>query len=99
MSGGVFVLRGEDGLVPMVEVVYDSEDVLQALVARVPDLLAADQLPGDVPRRWLLVDREAALPAEDGGGGWSADHLFLDQDAVPTLVEIKRSSDTASGAR
>ena len=22
------------------------------------------------------------------------DHLFLDQDAVPTLVEVKRSSDT-----
>ena len=27
-------------------------------------------------------------------GRWSVDHLFLDQDAVPTLVEVKRSSDT-----
>jgi hypothetical protein len=25
---------------------------------------------------------------------WSIDHLFLDQDAVPTLVEVKRSTDT-----
>jgi hypothetical protein len=25
---------------------------------------------------------------------WSVDHLFLDQQAVPTLVEVKRSSDT-----
>ena len=32
--------------------------------------------------------------AEDGAGRWSLDHLFLDQDAVPTLVEVKRSSDT-----
>jgi hypothetical protein len=24
----------------------------------------------------------------------SVDHLFVDQDAVPTLVEVKRSSDT-----
>jgi hypothetical protein len=25
---------------------------------------------------------------------WSVDHLFLDQDGIPTLVEVKRSSDT-----
>jgi hypothetical protein len=42
-----------------------------------------------------LIAREAALPDdEDAGGRWSVDHLFLDQDAVPTLVEVKRSSDT-----
>jgi hypothetical protein len=29
----------------------------------------------------------------DGGGRWSVDHLFLDQDAVPTIVEVKRSTD------
>jgi len=95
VTGGIFLLRGEDELVPMVEMAYDSEDVLQALLAKFPDLLAGDQLAGAVPRRWLLIGREAALPAEeDGGGRWSVDHLFLDQDAVPTLVEVKRSSDT-----
>lgn len=31
---------------------------------------------------------------EVGGARWSIDHLFLDQDGVPTLVEVKRSSDT-----
>src|SRR5262249_18990480 len=31
---------------------------------------------------------------QDGGGRWSVDHLFLDQDAIPTLVEVKRQSDT-----
>ncbi len=31
----------------------------------------------------------AAVPDHgDGGGRWSADHLFLDQDAIPTLVEV-----------
>lgn len=35
------------------------------------------------------------IPGEEGGGErWSVDHLFLDQDAIPTLVEVKRSSDT-----
>jgi hypothetical protein len=47
------------------------------------------------PRRFLLVRREAPVPdRENGGIRWSIDHLFLDQDAIPTLVEVKRSSDT-----
>ena len=95
MSGGVFLLRGDDDLVPMAEAPYDSEDVLQGLIAKFPDLLAGDQLAGGEARRWILIDREPAVPdAEDAGGRWSVDHLFLDQDAVPTLVEVKRSSDT-----
>ncbi|MGH2954730.1 MAG: hypothetical protein ACRDK9_12095 [Solirubrobacterales bacterium] len=95
MSGGIFLLRGEDDLVPMTEAAYDSEDVLQELLAKFPDLLAGDQLAGADARRWLLIDRESAVPdREEGPGRWSVDHLFLDQDSVPTLVEVKRSSDT-----
>lgn len=31
------------------------------------------------------------LPDDEGAGArWSLDHLFLDQDGVPTLVEVKR---------
>ena len=82
-------------LVEMRETPYEAEEVLQALIARFPSLLAGDQYSGDAPRRWLLVGREAALPDdEDAAGRWSVDHLFLDQDAVPTIVEVKRSSDT-----
>jgi hypothetical protein len=95
MSGGIFLLRGDDDLVPMTAQPYDTEDVLQALLARFPDLLAGDQFAGVAPRRWLLTGREAALASdEDGGGRWSVDHLFVDQDAVPMLVEVERSSDT-----
>ena len=43
----------------------------------------------------MLVSREVSLASEeDGSGRWSVDHLFLDQDAVPTIVEVKRSTDT-----
>ncbi|MGH2903952.1 MAG: hypothetical protein ACRDK7_10265 [Solirubrobacteraceae bacterium] len=95
MSDGIYLLREDDELVEMLERPYDSEAVLQQLLAKHPSLLAGDQLEGAAPRRWLLVAREASLPANaDGGGRWSVDHLFLDQDAVPTLVEVKRSSDT-----
>jgi hypothetical protein len=95
MNGGIYLLRDDDQLVEMREQPYDSEAVLQELLAKHPHLLAGDQLGGGSARRWLLVDREASLPSdEDGGGRWSLDHVFLDQDAVPTIIEVKRSSDT-----
>src|SRR3954454_3743989 len=95
MSGGIFLLRGENELVEMLERPYDSEDILQDLIARFPSLLAGDQFGETTPRRWLLLTREAGLPdAVDAAARWSVDHLFLDQDAVPTFVEVKRSSDT-----
>jgi hypothetical protein len=41
------------------------------------------------------VAREIGVPgSERGGARWSLDHLFLDQDGIPTVVEVKRSSDT-----
>ena len=44
MSGTIFLPRGADDLVPMTEAPYDSEDVLQELLAKFPDLLVGDQL-------------------------------------------------------
>jgi len=95
MGTGKIYLREEDGLVPMSEEPYDAEDILQRLLADYPDLLAGDQIRPSSPRRWLLITQEASIPDTEGGAGrWSLDHLFVDQDAIPTLVEVKRSSDT-----
>ena len=95
MAGGVFVIQADESLVELSAAGYDTEDVLQGLLAKYPNLLAGDQVDSEAPRRWLLVSREAALPAEEGGSWqFSVDHLLLDQDAVPTLVEVKRASDT-----
>src|SRR3954465_550471 len=79
----------------MEEAAYDAGSLLQRLLADHPDLLAGDQINDEEPRRWLLVTREMAVPGEqDGAGRWSLDPLFLDQDAIPPLVEVKRSTDT-----
>ena len=91
----IYLIGHGEQLVEMREAVYDSEDLLQRLLATYPNLLAGDQMDLQAPRRWLLVTREASVPGELAGSGrWSLDHLFLDQDAVPTLVEVKRSTDT-----
>src|SRR5262249_32824360 len=95
MRGGVFILHDDGKLDEMRERPYDSEGLLQELLAKYPNLLAGDQMDDAEPRRWLLISREVGIPGEEGGGErWSLDHLFLDQDATPTLVEVKRSSDT-----
>jgi len=95
MAGGIFLLHDGGGLVEMTETAYESEALLQELLATHPSLLAGDQFSSAIPRRWLLISREVGLASEEGGGSrWSVDHVFLDQDAVPTLVEVKRSTDT-----
>lgn len=95
MTGRIFTLDGRSNLESMEETAYNSEQVLQRLLASHPDLLAGDQIDVDDPRRWLLVSREMDVPAEeDGPGRWSLDHLFLDQDGIPTFVEVKKGSNT-----
>jgi hypothetical protein len=95
MGGIIYLIQDDGQLMEMTETGYDSEDLLQGLLAKYPNLLAGDQINSVEPRRWLLIAREASVPGEeDGAGRWAVDHLFLDQDAIPTLVEVKRSRDT-----
>ena len=92
-----FVDQDGGSLIPMIEQDYVQEDVLQTLLERYPDLLPGDQINPEMPRRWLLVAREMGVPGDiDESDRWSLDHLFLDQDGVPTFVECKRAADTRS---
>jgi hypothetical protein len=83
----------EDGnLHALSESTYDAEGKLQKLLRDHPDLLAGEQMTSAEPRRWVLADREFGISDESSGSRWALDHLFLDQDGIPTLVEVKRSS-------
>lgn len=91
MSDHIYLIDTDGDLHPMPETKFENEDVFQALLEKHPDLLVTG---GEAPR-WLLVTRE--MPVEDthsGSNRWSLDHLFLDQHGIPTLVEVKRSTDT-----
>lgn len=95
-ADGLFHIDEHGALAAMTQTPYAAEDVLQTLLEQHPDLLAGGQMtPGD-PRRWALIAREQGVPDREEATGtrWSIDHLFVDQDAVPTLVEVKRSTDT-----
>ena len=56
-------------------------------------MLDGEQIrPGDA-RRWILVTREKGIaPSPGEAARWAVDHLIIDQDAVPTLAEVKRGS-------
>ena len=72
---------------------FAKEDELQALIAEHPELLDGTQMRPDDPRRWILISREQGIAeSSDAGARWAVDHLLVDQDAVPTLVEVKRGS-------
>ncbi len=89
----IYIKQGS-ALIEMTEQPYDAESVLQQLLADHPNLLGGES-DGGRRKRWLLVQREIGIGEEpDAGSRWSLDHLFLDEDGVPTLVEVKRSSDT-----
>lgn len=92
-GGCHFVRRGEE-LVSLAVAPYEAEAVLQELLEHHPQLLAGYEMSRSDPHRFLLVCREAPVADQYGAGRWSLDHLFVDQDAIPTLVEVKRSSDT-----
>lgn len=94
MSHSIYLEAGES-LIELSEEPYDSEEMLQRLLAKYPDLLGGSQIDSESPRNWLFVARESGIPSElNACDRWALDHLFLDQEGIPTLVEVKRSTDT-----
>jgi hypothetical protein len=91
----IFLVTDQKTLVPLEPTEFQTEEMLQALLEDHPDLLDGDPIDPCSPRRWMLIHREFAVPDEKGTAErWSLDHLFLDQEGIPTLVEVKRSTDT-----
>lgn len=73
---------------------YSKESDLQLLIAEHPEILART-LGGDHNPSWLLIRKELSVVFVDGDDRtrWYLDHLFVDAQGIPTLVEVKRSSD------
>ena len=95
MNPGIFLIQDNEELIEMTEQTYESEKLLQSWLAQYPALLVGNQIDAKEPRRFLLIEQECGVPAKEAGADrWSIDHLFIDQDAIPTIVEVKRSSDT-----
>ncbi|MFJ5730298.1 hypothetical protein [Streptomyces paradoxus] len=74
---------------------FEDETEFQELLARHPRVLDFGSLADGRPLRLMLVAREMGVPASaESGSAYWLDHLFVDADGVPTLVEVKRATDT-----
>jgi hypothetical protein len=74
---------------------FETEAEFQELLARHPRVLDFGSLADGQPLRLVLVAREMGVSTSvESGPAYWLDHLFVDADGVPTLVEVKRASDT-----
>lgn len=95
MAERIYTMGEQGQLEPLEEQPFKAEDDLQKLIAEHPELLDGEQMRPDDPRRWMLITREKGISDTSGTSArWATDHLIIDQDAVPTLAEVKRGSNT-----
>ncbi|MCD7760477.1 MAG: hypothetical protein LUH16_01675 [Clostridiales bacterium] len=86
MTNTLYLMSGKHAL-PAKEHHYEYETELQQLIELNPQLVS--YAPDTA--QMILVQREFAVSDDFG---MSLDHLFVDQDGVPVLVEVKRAVDT-----
>ena len=92
-ESSIYVSHG-DALEKLTAQRYESEAALQDLLATHTELLGGEQIDDDHPRRWLHIGKEVGISDQEGAPDrWSIDHVFIDQDSIPTFVEVKRSTD------
>ena len=88
-------IRTNGKMAELEEEPFPDEDAIQKLIADHPDLVGGGRITPRDPRRWILIRREQGVPdAAEAPDRWSVDVLLIDQDAVPTLIEAKRGSNT-----
>ena len=92
LSGSKLYRLSGGTVIPASEALYPAEADLQQLIAENPQLLLSS--PDEGQRLYLLRREQPVRDAPDGPALFSIDHLFIDQDGLPVLVEVKRSTDT-----
>ena len=92
MGANLYFMSG-DRAVGMSEHRYDSEDILQKIIADNPGLLLRDA-DSDASRLMLVAREFEVSEGDDSSNAYFLDHLLVDQSGVPVLVEVKRSTDT-----
>jgi hypothetical protein len=73
---------------------YESEDQLHAHLADSPEFLLGETAESGSRPGYLLRRRGSPRAGREGPDRWFLDHIFLDREGMPTLVEVKRSTNT-----
>ena len=73
---------------------YEKEADLQKIVEDNPNLIARNWSIGRERKLYLVNREQSVFISEDDGTSYSLDHLLVDDEGIPVLVEVKRSTDT-----
>lgn len=73
---------------------YEKEADLQKIIKDNPDLLARSMEDGTCKKLYLVKQEYSIKELEYGSISYSLDHIMVDEEGIPVLVEVKRSSDT-----
>lgn len=87
----LYLYDGENKATQFKSQKYEQEMELQKIITENPFFLCRSTDPNDL--KFFLVSEEQPLESEREGSLNRVDHLFIDSDGVPVLVEIKRSTD------
>ena len=94
MDNRLFLIGSDQIANELSERYFPLESELQEIVENNPDILSR-KWDEEGPRKLYLVQREQEVCApEDEGNSFSLDHLLVDSEGIPVLVEVKRSTDT-----
>jgi len=84
VNGKIYKIKDNNELVTIHEEKHHNENNFQELLFLYPDLIPGDEIDPENPRRWLRVGREID----------NIDIFLLDQDGIPTIVEVKKSNNS-----
>ena len=83
--GNVFTIDASGSFRELIPSSCERESILESLIAEYPRVLGTDTGALDDDLRWMLIDRQFRIP----GTRFSVDLLFVDQNGIPTIVEVK----------
>ena len=86
MAEKIYIRNASGEIEPLAEERFETEAMLEELIAQHPELLAGEQMRPEDPLRWVLIKPQMQIE------GWAVDLLLVDQHARPTLVEVKRGT-------
>ena len=92
MSDRIFLIQSDSSRKPqsLDHQPYCLESELHELLIENPNLIDGEIIDNQSPRKWIRVKAEKGIAASNTTREqWSLDLLLLDQDGIPTLVEVK----------
>lgn len=95
MDNRLYLMNGDEAVEMKVQKKgFEKEADLQKIIKDNPHLLARSMESGTLNKLFFIRQEINVKESEESGVYYYLDHLLVDEDGIPVLVEVKRSTDT-----